>query len=154
MGASMTMTTPDVFDSPLYPVVIRLEGQGFQFRLLPDGTVQVNPGAKLPPDARALFQQHPDDLRVLVAMATDAGVHDRRDVFRLQYAAAPTGTLPTFLFTTGVAYVRGACFSCGDVLPGLTFARCWRCAIAWRLACRLAVPVWVAEARNGAKVLA
>ncbi len=139
------MTGHDVFDSPLYPVVIRLAGQGFQFRLLPDGTVQVNPIAKLPPDARALFQQHPDDLRVLVAMAADAGVHDRRDVFRLQYAAAPTGTVPPFLFRTGVVYRPGSCFSCGETLPGLRFARCWRCTAGYRLACHLPIPGWLGQ---------
>ncbi len=43
--------------------------------------------------------------------------------------------------------VLAGCFPCGDVLPGLRFARCWRCAVGWRLACRLPVPVWGAEAR-------
>ncbi len=148
------MTASDVFDSPLYPVLNALVGEGFQFRLSPDGTVQVNPIAKLPPDVRALFQQHPNDLRLLVSIATDAGVQDRRDAFRLQDEAAGPGTLPTFLFVPGIVYAPGVCFSCGDALLGLTFARCWRCAIAWRLACRLPVPVWGAEARDGARVLA
>ena len=31
---------------------------------------------------------------------------------------------------------RHGCFSCGDALPQLIYARCWRCSLAWRLACR------------------
>jgi len=151
MGNRITMTVLDVFDSPLYPVLVALDGRGFKFRLLPDGVVQVNPIAKLPSDARALFRQHPDELKILVSIATDTGLHARRDAFRGLLDAAAPGTLPGFLFTQGIAYASGSCFSCGDALPELTFARCWRCAVGWRLACRLPVPASLADALDHAK---
>ena len=147
-------TVPNVFDSPLYPVLVELDGQGFRFRLSPDGAVLINPISKLPPDVRALFQQHPDDLRLLVSIATDAGVHERRDAFRLQREAAPAPRVPAFLFRAGIGYVPGVCFSCGDALPELRFGRCWRCAIAWRLACRLPISVDLATAIDEARRVA
>ncbi len=149
----MTLTTPDVFDSPIFTVLIKLAGDGFRFRLEPDGRVLIHPIGKLPPDVRALFQQHPNELKTLVAIATDAGVHVRRDAFRVMLDSAAPGTLPGFLFTPHIPYAEGTCFSCGDALPVLKFARCRRCSIAWRLACRLPVPMWLAEARD-CKVLA
>ena len=114
--------------------------------------MQVNPIAKLPPDARALFQQHPDDLRLLVAIATDAGVHERRDAFRAQLEAASAPTVPAFLFRAGVSYQPGICFSCGTSLSEPRFGRCWRCSIAWRLAARLPVSPQLADPLDEARV--
>jgi hypothetical protein len=51
-----------------------------------------------------------------------------------------------------VPYVRAACFSCGDSLPEPRFSRCWRCSLAWRLACRLPVSTELAAAMDAARV--
>jgi hypothetical protein len=145
------VVTDDVLNSPMLPVLVALELTGVRFRL--DGDrVLVSPSGVLTPEQRAMFHANQAVVRLLVAVATDVGVHDRRDVFRRQHAATPTGTLPFFQFRRGVPYTRGACFSCGDQLPDVRFGRCWRCSLAWRLACRLPVGTDLAGALDTARV--
>jgi hypothetical protein len=84
----------------------------------------------------------------------DEGVAARRQVFRAQLEACEAPTVPAFVFTEGVAYVAGVCFSCGEANGRDTFGRCWRCALGWRLACRLAIPADLALAIDGARTVA
>ena len=142
---------PHVFDSPLFPVIIQLAGHGFEFRILPDTQVLVRPIHRVPPHARKLMRQYPGDLRLLVTMATDPAVAERRDAFHEQVETIPA---PPFLFRANVPYVPGRCFSCGDAFPALHFGRCWRCSVAWRLVCDLPISKNVAAAIDTAKVIA
>jgi hypothetical protein len=81
----------------------------------------------------------------------DAGVVARREVFQQQLNATAPPAVPAFVFTAGVPYVPGACFSCGEANGRETYGRCWRCALAWRLVCRLAIPTDVAIVIDGAR---
>jgi len=148
------LTPSDVMDSPLIAVLCELETAGVRFRLLDGAQVQVSPAGRLTEDQRALFRRYPDDLRLLVSIATDEGLQLRRDAFRLQCEAAAHDTLPTFLFVPGIPYAPGSCFSCGDAVPELRFSRCWRCSIGLRLAARLPIPADLATGLCGAKRIA
>jgi hypothetical protein len=124
----------DVFESPVFPVLIRLEDEGFRFRLKADGTVQVAPVSRVPANAKALLRRHEADVRVLVAIGTDDGVHARRDRFREQLARGAGAKFPALTYKVDVAYERGTCFSCHDLLESSSrVGRCWRCRLAWRL---------------------
>ena len=107
---------------------------------------------RLPAALQARIQQHRDALVALVRIC-DAGVQDRVAVFRAQLEADPT-TVGPFLFTAGVPYSKGICFSCGAGLPDACFGRCWRCSLGWRLAYRLPVPAELAVAHDEARVVA
>jgi hypothetical protein len=135
----MVTVTADVLASPALSVLLQLEAAGARFRLEGD-QVFVSPRGVLTLEQREVIGQHREAVRVLVAVATDQGVQDRRDLFAQQLAAAPAPTVPAFLFRPDVPYVRGRCFSCGDALETARFGRCWRCSLAWRLACRLSIP--------------
>ena len=148
-----TPVTPDVFDSPAVAILCDLERDGFRVELTADGVV-IAPRSRLTSDRMTAIAGCKDALKALISIATDAGVQDRRDAFRLQLDAVPAPCVPAFLFKPGLPYVAGRCFACADALPELRFSRCWRCAIAWRLACRLPVPVDVADALDHARVLA
>jgi len=84
----------------------------------------------------------------------DREVQERQAEFRRQLDVAPPDRIPSFVFKPATPYTRGTCFSCGDRLDTLRFGRCWRCSLAWRLACRLAINVEVAEARDTARLVA
>ena len=122
------MTVPNVFDSPLYPVLVALDGQGFRFRLLPDGVVQVKPIGKLPPDVRAIFHQYPAELKLLVR-CLDAGVLVRLDGMR-----RTVGKVPIPCAVLEACGGPGRCFSCGDALShSQSYGRCGPCDIACEL---------------------
>jgi hypothetical protein len=142
----------DVLRGPAHSVLLQLEARGVRFRLDGD-VVLISPPGALTPEERAVFGQHRDAVRVLVAICTDEAIQARRDAFRREVEAAPPSRVPAFLFKPGVAYVRGLCFSCGDGLPELRFGRCWRCCLAWRLACRLPMPTHVAAAFDAARAV-
>jgi hypothetical protein len=143
-----------VVASPLFGSFLELARQGFEFALWPDGTVQVRPIERLPADTRALMQRHPDDLRLLVSILADDEVQRRRSAFDAQLAVTPAPRLPPFLLQHGLPYVPGRCFSCDEALLTRSYGRCWRCSLAWRLACRLPLTEPVAEALDAAKVIA
>ena len=145
------MVTAAAFVSPALPLLLQLEAAGVRFRLDGDQVLVSPPGA-LTPEQRQVFQQYQDAVRVLVMVVTDEAVQARRDVFRQQLDATPAPGVPAFLFKPGVPYVKGVCFSCGDSLPELRFGRCWRCSLAWRLACRLPIPRDLAAALDSARV--
>ncbi len=153
MGCALTADLPqaaevDAMEGPALGVLLGLERDGFSVNLSPEGVLLIAPRGRLTPARMALILTVKADLKLLVRVCTDQGIQARRDAFRREYEALPAGALPAFKFTAGVVYTAGTCFSCGETLPGLTFARCRRCRIGVRLACRLPVPIWLAEARD------
>jgi hypothetical protein len=142
--------TPNVLDSPALPLLLELEQQGCRVELTPHKLV-VEPASRLTPHQRSAVLTHARELALLVG-CLDPGVVERRDLFRRQLEVTPALRVPTFLFRPDVPYVRTACFSCGDSLPEARFSRCWRCSLAWRLACRLTVSTELAQAMDAARV--
>jgi hypothetical protein len=141
----------DLLDSPALPLLLALEAAGVQFKV--DGDeVLVSPRGVLTPGQRALFRAHRAAVKAIINISTDAGIQARRNTFRQQLEATAAPAVPAFLFKPGIAYVKGVCFSCGDGLPDVRFGRCWRCSLAWRLACRLPVPAALAVALDAARV--
>ena len=135
----------DVLASPALALLIDLEQRGCKVRL--DGQeICIRPRGVVTDAERVTLQAHYEDARLLVLLSTDASIHARRDTFRQQLEAAPARTVPGFLFRPDVAYVQGRCFSCGDALEVPCFGRCWRCSLAWRLACPLPIPPELAAA--------
>ena len=148
----MTVTA-DVLASPALPLLLELEASGARFRV--DGEqVLVSPRGLLTTEQREVFRHHQLAVRALVSILTDVGVQDRAAEFRGQLEQTPTPRAPAFVFKVNISYVKGTCFSCADRLPELRFGRCWRCSLAWRLACRLHIPALLAEALDAAKVCA
>ena len=86
-------------------------------------------------------------------MATDPAVAERREAFHAQLEARVAPRTPTFMLRPDLPYVPGRCFSCGDAFPAMRFGRCWRCSVAWRLACNLPIPADLAKAIDDAKVI-
>lgn len=142
------LVTADIFQSAALPLLLRLNAEGYELQAAA-AVLRVRPVERVTPELRAELARYKPDLLLLIR---DPGVCARRDVMRGQFDAAPAGRVPALLFRPGVAYVRGVCFSCGDVLPMVTFGRCWRCSLAWRLACRVAVPAPLADALDAARV--
>ena len=126
--------TPDAapFDSPAVPLLATLEARGCRLTVTADGgRLIVEPASRLTADERRRVREH---RRTLAELIRDDGLQARREVFAAQFAASLPPRVPAFLFKGGVRYRAGACFSCGDSLPEATFGRCWKCALAWRLA--------------------
>ncbi len=143
--------TPAVLNNVALPLFIRLQEQGFDFQVA-DGSLFIKPVARVTPELRAKLRQHKPALVTLVG-ACDQGVQDRVAVYRDQRAAV-TATIGPFLFRPNLPYDAGVCFSCGDRLPEARFGRCWRCALAWRLAWGRSVAGEVAAAHDVARVCA
>ena len=144
-------TRPDVFDGPGLPLLIELEQDGFDLAVRL-GELWVRPVDRLTTQQQAKIQQHRDALMTLVSNC-DSGVQECVEVFRAQLEASP-GTVGPFLFTAGVPYAKGICFSCGAGLRGAGFGRCGRCSLAWRLAYRLPVPAELGSAYDTARIVA
>jgi len=142
-----------IFDSPAVPLLVTLESEGFRMRLAADNRLQVEPGSRLTPVQRRLLVEHKPTV-VMLLRCCDEGVADRREVFRAQLDATPPPTIPAFLYRSDVPYVEGRCFSCGDQTGRPSFGRCWRCSLAWRLACRLAISADLAIVIDGARQVA
>ena len=136
--------------SPAIDVLTGLIRDGFHIALTPDGALVIAPKSKLTSARMQSIADCRDALKRLIA--TDAGVAERRARFRQQFVAAPIGTVPVFLFRVGVSYQRGICFSCGAGLTTHQFGRCWRCALAWRLAADVPLAPTLAAALDTAKV--
>ncbi len=143
--------TSNVLNSPAVAVLCDLEHAGLDLAVV-DGRLRVRPVERLTAEHEQLIRQHRDALVTLLRIC-DQGVRERVAVFRAQLEADPT-TIGPFLFKVGVPYGRGACFSCGACLPDACFGRCWRCSLAWRLACQLPVPAELARAYDETKVVA
>ncbi len=142
----------DVLASPAVQVLCELERDGFSVTVTVDGTLRISPRSKLTADRMHVIEGCRDALRLLVR-ACDPEVQARRTVFARQLDTPPLGVLvPRLLFRSGIPYAEGSCFSCGDALPRHVFGRCWRCALAWRLAARVALTQDLLDAHAHAKV--
>lgn len=149
----MDNLTVDVFQTPAIGILNELEADGFSVSLTDDGLLNIAPRSRLSPDRMTAITAWKDSIRLLVRCC-DAGVADRRDHFRRHVDRHGVGGLPALLYRPDIPYQPGVCFSCGDGLTTPTYGRCWRCALAWRLACRLPVPIALAEAVDAAKMVA
>jgi hypothetical protein len=130
----MDALTPNVFDSPALGILCDLEADGFRVALTADDALSIAPRSRLTPERMQAIAAHKDAIKTLLRCC-DEGVVARRDSFRAQFDAAPV-----------------------DIIPALTgrpaFGRCWRCSLAWRLACRLPIPAELAVVMDTAKVSA
>lgn len=146
-----TETVEGVMDPTAMAILCDLKRDGFRVELVPDDAIVITPKSRLTPDRRQQVIDHKAGIKALLRRL-DIGVQDRLDEFRRQLAVVPAPRCPAFLFRSDVSYVRGVCFSCGDALPEPRFGRCWRCSVAWRLCCRLAVSADLAAALDSARV--
>ncbi len=149
----MARVSLDIFESPVAAIVCELERDGFRVDLRPDGRVGIAPRSRLTPARMREIVAHCDALRALLRRVFDAGVQERREAFRQQLDAPHPGVLvPALLFRPGVPYTLSLCFSCGDGVPGTRFGRCWRCAVALRLALRVPISVETLAAYDEARL--
>jgi hypothetical protein len=146
------LLSPDVFDSPAVTIICGLEADGFRVELTAAGVLVIAPRSRLTPERMAEITTHKEAVRLLVR-ACDAGVLARREVFEQDLARTPAPGIPRFLFIAGLPYVAGRCFSCADALHAARFGRCWRCALAWRLAARVPISPDLGAAFDSAKVI-
>ena len=142
--------TPDVVTSAAVGMLRQLEADGFHVELMADGALSIAPRSRLTAERMRAIAECKAALKTLLRCCDDR-VQARRRVFAQQFAEA-AAPMPAFLYRADVPYARGRCFSCGDALPELRFGRCWRCALAWRLACRLPIPAEIAVVMDTAKV--
>jgi hypothetical protein len=143
----------DVFDSPALPLLLVLEARAIHVELTGDGRLVVEPASRLTADERAAVRAHARGLALLVRIC-DRGVQKRREAFAEQLAQTRPPNVAACLLRPQVPYVKGICFSCGVVLHALVFGRCWRCALACRLACGLSIPLDLVTAMDAARVVA
>ena len=140
----------DVLNSPAVSLLCQLEAGGFELAAV-DGRLLIKPAERVPPDIRTQLKTHRRDLVTLIRIC-DLGVQSRREVFASQLAnGASIGRL---MMRLDLPYVAGQCFSCGDALPRPAFGRCWRCALAWRLAAGVTIPPMVGEVYDRQRVVA
>ena len=140
----------DVLNSPALPLLLRLEAEGFEVATV-DDRLLVKPIDRLPACVRSELSAYRRELVTLVRVC-DGGVGGRREVFASQLARGVS--VGRLALSADVPYVAGRCFSCGDALPRPVFGRCWRCALAWRLAVGTAVPPMVGEIYDRHRVVA
>ena len=138
--------------APAVCLLLDLQREGFIVELTPDDALTIAPRSRLTPERMRTIAASKDALKTL--LRDDAGLIARRQAFEQQLASTPAPRLPAFVFTPGIAYTKGFCFSCGEPMPQWIFGRCWRCALAWRLACRLVISPDLAAALNSARVVA
>jgi hypothetical protein len=144
---------PNLFDSPAVPLLVALEDQGFELAVKADGRLRVAPGSRLTVDQRRQLVEHKVAVLMILRLC-DAGVGERRDVFRRQLDAVGAPVVPAFLFRLAVPYIASLCFSCGEANGREGFGRCWRCSLAWRLAVGLPIPPDFGAAYDTAKRVA
>jgi hypothetical protein len=142
----------DVVLSPAVALLVDLHREGFTVDLIEDEVLTIAPRSRLTPDRMQVIVTHKDALKTLLR-GDDAEVAARRDAFVEQLARTPAPRVPAFLFNHDIVYATGTCFSCGDSLPQPVFGRCWRCSVAWRLACKLPIPADLSAALDSAKVI-
>jgi hypothetical protein len=145
--------TATVVTSPAVALLVNLHRDGFTVDLTEDDVLTIAPRSRLTLEQQQMIVTYKDALKTLLRDG-EAQVAARRAVFAEQLARTPAPRVPAFLFKDGIAYTKGTCFSCGDALPQPTFGRCWRCSVAWRLACKLPVPSDLATTLDSAKVIA
>ena len=125
-----------VIDSPALAVLLELQTAGVEVRVL-NGVVQFRRHRDvLTDEQRMVLDAHANDVRELLRMLADSGLRSRVRRFAQMFDASTPTTLPTNVLTCGIPYATGVCFSCGHELPRSQYGRCWRCALAWRIAWR------------------
>jgi hypothetical protein len=152
-GRSLYRAYWDVLDSPVLSLLIELQAAGVEFRMC-SGAVQFrrHGGSSLTDIERQQLAEYADAVPTLIIMLADDGLRARRRQFELMFAEALPGTLPTNVVRRGIPYAIGVCFSCGAALPKPQFGRCWRCALAWRIAWRYPLPASVVSAADEARI--
>ena len=145
--------TASAFDSPALTLLLQLEDEGFEMEVAEPDILRVRPVGRVTPELRADLRRYKLELVMLIRIC-DSGVQDRRQAFSKQIETAPAGVLIPRLVFRKTPYVNGRCHSCGEALERPRWGCCWRCALAWRLACRLPVPAALAVAIDAAKVCA
>ena len=142
--------TADVLNSPALPLLLQLEAAGFEVAAV-DQRLLVKPIDQLPSDLRTQLASYRRELLTLLRICDD-GVLARRAMFGAQLDAGVAVGRVTL--DASLPYVQGRCFSCGDGLSRPVFGRCWRCALAWRLAAGVLIPPMVGEVYDGQRVVA
>lgn len=145
---------PNVLNSPAVPLLIELEEAGVTIRLDRDGGLQVGPPERVTSAHLEHIRSLREPLRILAYVIYDEGVQQRRASFAAQIERGSAAIVPALIFLADVPYAPGICFSCGESNRLVTFGRCWRCSLAWRLACRLPVSSDFAVAVDTAKRVA
>jgi hypothetical protein len=140
----------DVLNSPALPLLLQLEADGFNVAVI-DGRLLVKPIERLAPEVRAQLACYRREVLTLVRVC-DEGVQERRELFRAQLAAGVG--IGRLAMAADLPYVAGQCFSCGYALARPIFGRCWRCALAWRLAAGVAIPPMVGDVYDKQRVVA
>lgn len=126
----------EVLESPAVPLLMQLEGGGIHIAAIGD-RLKVSPIRRLTGDQRAALDRHRDEVLTLLRIC-DETVQARREVFAGQLAASGA-SFPRFIVRARDIYTVGTCFSCGEPASGHG-CRCWRCALALRLALRAPIP--------------
>jgi len=142
--------TPDVLNSPAVALLCQLEADGFALAIDRDRLL-VKPLDRLPPELRTQLAAYRHELVTLVRICDD-DVIERRNAFARQLGAGVS--IGALGLRPGLPYNSGCCFSCGDGLPRPVFGRCWKCALAWRLAAGIAIPPMLAEVYDAQRVVA
>lgn len=84
--------------SPAVAILCGLERDGFSVQLEPDDAIVIAPRSRLTPKRMGEIAEHKAALKLLLRFL-DPGVVDRRDAFRRQLDAAPSGVLvPRLVF--------------------------------------------------------
>ena len=146
----MRMDT-SVFDGPGLSLLRELDQGGVDLAVR-GGELWARPFDHLTPEQRKGIHRYRAELITLVRCRDD-GVQRRVEVYRAQIETDPNVRGP-FLYVSGVAYVRGVCFSCAASLAAPAFGRCWRCSLAWRMAAEVPIPAEHAAAYDGVRVVA
>ena len=132
----------------------QLEDEGFEIDVAEPNVLRIRPVGRVTPELRADLQRLKLDLVMFIRIC-DPGVQERRWAFAEQLARAPSDVPVPRLAFREAPYVSGRCHSCGEVLEGPRWGRCWRCALAWPArvpGCRFRPDLAVAI--DGAKVCA
>lgn len=147
-------TDAALVDTWAVPLLVTLEARGCRLTVTADGgQLIVEPASWLTVEERERVRAHRAALATLVRFC-DESVQARRGAFAAQLGATRAPRVPAFLFRTDVAYRRAVCFSCGERLPTVQFGRCWRCSLAWRLACGLPASAELGAAYDTARMCA
>ena len=145
----MSEPVADVLQSPAVGVLVQLEAEGVTVVAVGD-RLKVKPIARLTPEQRTGLERYRRDILLLLRIC-DETVQARREAYVAQLTAA-VDSVPTLVYRPGTSYVPGACYSCADPLPHPRHGRCWRCALAARLAGRAPIPPGLAAEYDEARI--
>ena len=146
------MRIPDTLAAPAVQILCRLAAEGVTFDITTGGRLVVAPLQPLSPWLAELLRQHHDVLVPLVQVA-EKGVQERVRHFCWWISRAPAGVaVTTPLLHPHLLSMPGRCTSCGGDLEEARSGRCWRCALAWRLAVRMPLTATGSPGLQGIRV--